>query len=457
MLSSLIIGGGPGGLGPLLWAAQAGVLPEWFARGVLIVDRQHALGGTLGRYAINSDSLGGAYLEFLDAPGTPAPLRALRDHPVTHQMEVYYDGFPPLDLVYRFLRVLGATMESMIAAQPGCAFWNNTDVRSLHLLPDGSLEARTVAPDGTAAKITARTAIVALGGRQNWMRQSLCQGLTLEDCSARYVMPSDRLLSHSGVAEAIRVLRGDPLRPVVILGGSHSAYSSAWTLAHLVPPEVLGTRAVFMLQRRPPRIFYPTREAAEADGHVVKDEDICPRTRRVNRLGGLRSDGRDMWRRIAAKPGTTAETRFIVLSLEQLSSAQVSELLAQAALVVPAFGYRSATLPIFDSRGRRLALNADAGGSNVDQACRLMLADVGTIENVFGIGLGTGFRPFGPMGGEPSFDGQANSLWLYQNGIGAMVHRGIMQVLDGPAAQTHSMAASEASSGLWPIAAPRPQ
>ncbi len=435
MLSSLIIGGGPGGLGPLLWAAQAGVLPDWLDRGLAIVDRQRVLGGTLGRYAINSDSLGGAYLEFLDAAGTPEALRALREDPVTRQMEEYYDGFPPLDLVYRFLRRLGAVMETIVAGHPRCAFLKGTDVRDLHLRSDGSLVARTVGPDGTAAEIAAQTAVVALGGRQNWIQQPLLPGLSLEQCRLRYVMPSDRLLSHSGVREAERVLLGmpgaDKGRSIVILGGSHSTYSCAWALANLLPAEALADRRAFIVQRRPPRIFYPSRQAAEADDHAVDDGDICPRTQRVNRLGGLRSDGRDMWRRIAQRPDVPAETRFTVLSLAQLDAGGLRRLLEEAELVIPAFGYRSATLPILDAHGRRLALNADAGGRSVAQDCRLLLANGSTLPNLFGIGLGTGFRPFGTMGGEPNFSGQANSLWLYQNGIGAMVHRGVFEVLDG--------------------------
>ena len=54
MLSSVIIGGGPGGLGPILWAAQHGLLPQWLDRGVAVVERQAHLGGTLGRFGINS-------------------------------------------------------------------------------------------------------------------------------------------------------------------------------------------------------------------------------------------------------------------------------------------------------------------------------------------------------------------------------------------------------------------
>ena len=451
MLSSIIVGGGPGGLGPLLWAAQAGILPDWLRRGVVVIDRQRILGGTLGRYAINSDSLGGAYLEFLDAAGTPDALRALRHDPVTQQMEEYYDGFPPLDLVYSFLRRLGAAMEKIIAEQPGCAFRCGTDVRSLHLQADGSVHALTVGPDGTAAVLEARTAVVALGGRQNWIQQPLTQDLSLSDCQPRYVMPSDRVLSHSGLKEVHRVLSADKERPIVILGGSHSAYSTAWTLANLVSAEVLGSRRVFILQRRPPRIFYPSREAAEADDYPVADGDICPRTQRVNRLGGLRSDGRDMWRRIAGRPEVAGETRFTVLPILRLYRGELRDLLEGAALVIPAFGYCSATLPIYDVHGHRLVLNADIGGRNVAQDCRLLLADGRTLPTVFGIGLGTGFRPFGAMGGEPNFSGQANSLWLYQNGIGAMVHRGVFEVLDGVAQEGLAAAASTA---VWPVGLP---
>jgi hypothetical protein len=88
-------------------------------------------------------------------------------------------------------------------------------------------------------------------------------------------------------------------------------------------------------------------------------------------------------------------------------------------------GYRSATLPIIDGAGHRLALSADANGYNVGDDCRLVLADGAVLPNVYGIGLGTGFRPSRAMGCEPNFSGQANSLWLYQNDIGATIYRGI--------------------------------
>jgi hypothetical protein len=87
-------------------------------------------------------------------------------------------------------------------------------------------------------------------------------------------------------------------------------------------------------------------------------------------------------------------------------------------------------LPVFDAQGERLALSAEAGGIAVGEGSRLLLSDGTTVPNLFGIGLGTGYRLPVSMGGEPNFDGQANSLWLYHNDIGAVIYRSIHE-LDG--------------------------
>jgi hypothetical protein len=455
MLSSIVIGGGPGGLGPLIWAAQTGVLPDWLSQGVAIVDRQDNLGGTLGRYAINSDSLGGAYLECLEAAGTPEEMRSLQDDPLALEMEVYRDGYPPLVLVDRFMHRLGAVIEGMLAAYPACAFYRGTQARSLHLDADGTVEVRVGDLNGGHHLVKARTAVIALGGQQDWINSPLPNGLTLGAFRLHKVMPSDRLLSHVGLAQAAQLLRADTGRPIAILGGSHSAYAAAWTLVNLLPADALGSRQIMILQRRPPRIFYPSRAAAMEDNYPVAPGDICPRTQRVNRLGGLRGDGREMWRRIAGRPGAPAEPRVTAHPLAQFSSERLRTTLEEAALIVPAFGYRSATLPVYDHRDQRLSLSADLGERSVAQDCRLLLADGGTVRNVFGIGLGTGYRPSGSMGGEPNLSGQANSLWLYQNDIGAVIHRGVQELLREPEPAT--VARPRPALAGWPIPATVPR
>ena len=434
MLSSVIIGGGPGGLGPIIWAAQHGLLPAWLDRGVAVVERQAYLGGTLGRFGIKSDSLGGSYLECLEAPGLPPELQPLRDEPLAQEMARYRDSFPPLVLVDRYMRRIGVALAGMLAERS--ALHLCTEARAIHLRRDGSVDVEITGPDGRESVLAARSAVVALGGRQRWMHGELKPGIALASCQMRHVMPSDRALSIAGLKEADQILAEAGRRPILILGGSHSAYSVAGAFLELPGAERLGKGQIVILQRREPRIFYPDRQAAHDDLYDVAPGDICPRTQRVNRMGGLRGFGREMWRQIALRPRTTPEPRVVSMDMQRLSADELGAMIAEAALVVPCFGYRSAMLPVFDPAGTRLSLNADLGGVAVGEQSRLLLSDGTSVPNLFGIGLGTGYKLPTSMGGEPNFDGQANSLWLYHNDIGAIIYRAIHELARHPEAAT---------------------
>jgi hypothetical protein len=435
MLSSIIIGGGPGGLGPLIWAAQHGLLPDWLDRGVAVVERQTHLGGTLGRFGIHSDSLGGSYLECIEAPGLPEALLPLRDDPLAREMAQYRNAFPPLSLVDRFMRRIGIALASMLEASTASSLHLSTEARALRLRPDGTIAVETIGADGTRAALFARSAVIALGGRQLWPQQALLPGVTLADCRMRRVMPSDRALSSDGLREANDIMAAAGRRRILILGGSHSAYAVADALLALPAADRLAAGQIAILQRRQPRVFYPDRNAALDDLYDVDPGDICPRTQRVNRMGGLRGYGREMWRQIAHRPRTLPEPRIVALPMRQFSATELRSQIEGAALVIPCFGYRSAMLPVFDAQGERLALSAEAGGVAVGDDSRLLMGDGRSLPNLFGIGLGTGYRLPTSMGGEPNFDGQANSLWLYQNDIGAVIYRAIQELVrEAPAA-----------------------
>src|SRR5215813_10622049 len=114
--ASVVVGGGPGGLGPLLWAAQNGLLDAWLDQGVALVERGGRLGGTLGRYGICSDSLGGSYLECLEAEALTPSFHHLRDEPTTLEMQHYRHGFPPLPLVDSYMGRIGQAMVEAFAS-----------------------------------------------------------------------------------------------------------------------------------------------------------------------------------------------------------------------------------------------------------------------------------------------------------------------------------------------------
>ena len=106
----------------------------------------------------------------------------------------------------------------------------------------------------------------------------------------------------------------------------------------------------------------------------------------------------------------------------QGSTAQVvaRRVLEQADLVIAALGYRPNALPLFDMNGRQMLL-AEAPGSMVDRDCRVLDINGLPIPRLLGLGLAAGFIPSGVLGGEPSFRGQTNGIWLWQNGVGAII------------------------------------
>ncbi len=432
--SSVVVGGGPGGLGPLVWAAQRGLLDAWLDQGVALVERTGRLGGTLGRYGICSDSLGGSYLECLEAEALASSFHHLREEPTTLEMQRYRHGFPPLPLVDSYMGRIGQAMAQAFTSHSASTLHLHTTVQSIHLRRDGMVALFARDSMARPRTIVARSAVVALGGRQPWQERAPESGLRFPDNADRRVLSSNVLLSHDGLAAANDIIALAAGRRIVVLGGSHSAYAVAWALLQLPAATTLSEAQIAIVQRRPPRVFYPDRAAAVADLYHVAPGDICARTQRVNRMGGLRGHGRDMWRQTACRPGTAPEPRVTVLAEQDFSRAELQAMLDEAALVAPCLGYRSATLPMFDADGLRLALNADNNSDAVDGDCRLLLADGTNLPNVFGIGLGTGFRPTEAMGCEPNFNGQANSLWLYQNDMGALIYRHIHAMLAKPEA-----------------------
>ena len=78
-------------------------------------------------------------------------------------------------------------------------------------------------------------------------------------------------------------------------------------------------------------------------------------------------------------------------------------------------------VPIADRDGLPIPLAAQDGKPMVDRHCRIVDGDGAPIAGLYGLGLAAGFVPWGPLGGEPSFSGQANGLWLWQNDVGLMI------------------------------------
>ena len=421
----LIVGGGPGGIAPLLAAHRNGQLNSLLARGVAVVEKTNALGtGSIGSYAINSDSTGRSFADCLQGDGD-TELTRLIDHPLTRTVAEAGDSTVPLEMAGRFLTLVGGALRRMIDQHPGSAALTGHSVEWARRSIDGWQVRVVDLGTGREQTLQARNLVIATGGHQPSERLAgeKVGGFDLmERCGDRLVQ-SGTVLTRDGLARVTAALAGREAPKVAIIGGSTSAVAVAHALLHRLPDVQFGAAGVTILHRRPLRVYYPDRASALADGYEEwTEQDVCPLSGRVFRLAGFRLDSRELVMQARGIGGRPPEPR---LRLHQVGGDDqaVASIVDEAHVVIAALGYRPRALPLLDRDGTEILLSSHTGPQRpmVDRQCRVLDAGGEPLQGLFGIGLAAGFVPSGTLGGERSFSGQANGLWLWQHDVGSII------------------------------------
>lgn len=430
--AALVIGGGPAGLAPLVWAARHGHLARLCRNGLVVVDAAEGLGaGSIGDHAIGSDTVSDTFLECLQ-DGQEERLLALRDHPTVSAIRVHKGGAAPLTVIAAFLRTLGQAMYEAIVAAGGTVLLGHRAI-TLRQQSNSAWSATIEDGDGLSFIIAADQVLLATGAtqRRKELASIMVAGAPLLPEFDAKLMLSGEVLGQGGAETIQRRLHGITAPRIAVVGGSHSAVASANFILNHLPGLDLGPEAVTIMHRRPLRVFYPTPAAALADGYTdFRSEDICAVSGRLYRLAGFRLDARELVMRALGVGGRPPEPR---LSLHRLqdgdNDSESRQRLQVADLIVAALGYRPTALAVLRRDGTewQLAAATSIAAPLVNSACEILDANHAAIPGLYGIGLAAGYLPQGAAGGEPSFIGQTNGLWLWQNPIGAMVVEALLQ------------------------------
>ncbi|NRR31511.1 6-phosphogluconolactonase [Oxalobacteraceae bacterium] len=437
VLATLIVGAGPGGIGPLIAARGNGRLDELMAGGLGIIDQGERAGvGELGHYAIRSDSFADSFLAPLGVAAQPS-FAGLLQHGPGAQLERQRGGPAALATVADFMGELSASLRQWLSTHSYDPFIGATRALRAHRQHDGSWLTDCRHTDGSSLSFRSKTLVLATGAAQS--RAALAQlpvaGQPLLPRFAGKTMLSGELLGQGGAALLAARLRGIQRPRIVIVGGSHSAMSSALFCLQHNDGAGQGAAAVTILHRKPFRITYRTPDEALAEGYTdFGAQDICPRTGRVFPLAGMRSDSRELLRRCWGLGGSVREARLRLHQLAVERDDEASTLLEQADLIVAALGYRPRALPLFDAAGQAIALQAHSGDAAlVDDRSRVLDGGRSPVPGVFALGLSAGF-PLAGVYGEPSFSGQANGLSLWHGDVGAGIVDQVLEQLRTPAA-----------------------
>lgn len=427
-VNTLIVGGGPAGLAPLISAGRTGDLEPILAGGLALAERGPAIGGgRIGGYAINSDSTAKTFVSLVMDNPHPS-LARLRAHPTTQAVAAHGLGPVPLALVGEFMAVVGASLHELITATGNHVLLDHEAVHTKRTRT-GLWRTEFRRSDGSERSVLSRFVVLATGGHQprSCLENENIGGRPLLPNYADKLIQSDDLLRRGGFDAVEARLAASGNRRIAIIGSSSSALASANALLKTEFGKNFGEAAVTVLHRRPLRVFYPSAEDALAEGYdEFGPDDICPVSGFVFRFAGFRLDSRELVMAARGIGGRPPEKRLRLHHLASGPDPVALNILDEAEVIVVALGYRPRALPVLGAAGEPIALFAHDHRSRplVDDQCRVLDEDGVPIHGLLGIGLATGFVSR-EIGGEPSFSGQTNGVWQWQNDVGAVLVRQI--------------------------------
>jgi hypothetical protein len=238
------------------------------------------------------------------------------------------------------------------------------------------------------------------------------------------LLQSNEALTAAGLDAIGSCLEAKRRKRVAIIGSSSSAMACANALLQTKYGRRFGAGVVTVLHRRPLRVFYTSAAAAMAEGYdEFGPDDICPISGFVFRFAGFRLESRELVMSALGIGGRRPEKRLRLHRLTTGPDPAALAILEDADVIVTALGYRPRALPVLAISGRPIPLYAAGPGAAplVDGKCRVLDAVGEHIRGLLGIGLAAGFISRETAGGEPSFSGQTNGLWQWQNDVGALI------------------------------------
>ena len=423
-----VTGFGPAGCGFLLHAIKTSSIERLVDDGLIVIDRAARPGaGKIGDYQLTGNSLSRAFLDCIDDPEIAWLFEDLNTiQPSIRQLRDLEFEAPPLDIVGEFLTAVARRTMDHLVERYGVPFLLETDIERIERSDLGryTLHLRSLSTDHVFS-VGAGSVVCALGGRQSKKvvgKTEIIPGITLDDATSHLMVSDEFLMLSDDAIRAAIPIEGEASGDVVVVGGSHSAISTVDRLCQALAPA--GLKRLTMLHGSPLRLYYASADEAHQDSYPFLDpEDICPMSGRVNRFGGLRYRSLDVAKSIL-KIGRTPDHDVDIhwLPLKSTSPKVISRTLREAPAVIACMGYQANLPPIVNSNNIAIPLCNWPRGVEVDELGQVMTVFQGPMHGMFAIGIGsTLLRRSDAIGGEPSFRGSADGVWLYHNHGGGVI------------------------------------
>ncbi|WP_445179252.1 hypothetical protein [Pseudomonas sp. McL0111] len=364
----------------------------------LILEKSTTLGsGEIGQYRITANSLGVVFLEkFQDR---------------TDELSLFLQGTPEwayfterrgeaveLRHVGRFLEHIGTYVAQHKTLYKRFEISTESVVTEIRLTAQGHY-CVTYRVDGQCVEVLCKKVIFNIGGRLN--------KTTVQH--PHHNIASDSLLK--GAHD--RALRNGEFNSLAIVGSSHSAISCLIRLVEQL--NYPGT--ITLLTKREFKLFFDSPASASEQDYPFVDADVCQASQRVNRYSGLRYDSFEFARKI--KQGLIPN--LSIVNIADASADQILSQIAQSDALIHSTGYKAGLVPILDVDGTALELQQDEFGLLTNPQLNPLTRDGRVLENFHTFGLGAGIKTGGDSGGEESFCGRIDGVWVYQHMVPGLI------------------------------------
>lgn len=417
-----VCGAGPAGIGFLLAAYKKGSLEQLISDSLVIIDKASTLGGgDLGKYSMTANTTAGTFIEIInDSDHKNIFTNIKKSSALYREMNENREKTVSLYHVSKFLEEISAELLKYVTLKGGNVL-KEEEVISCQITNEGYILTIRNIKSQQESEIYAKKVLMNLGAMQS--KSTSIEILEKSDYLTGYNLKASKILTTNDII-ATPNDKIDTQETISIVGASHSAFSAI---------EIINKnkkcKNINLIYYPPIRIQYPSVTAANEDSYTFDQElDVCPITGGVNRYGGLRFAARNIALSIL-KTGKIfdSEVNINLIEINKINEKKIQKHLDSSQKIVTCFGYEP-NLPVFrDKSGVEFNLKMRSLGVFVDSSGGIYMENQELLQNFYAFGIGSGLSISKEIGGERSFQGRVDGVWLYQNDIGDK----ILESIDG--------------------------
>lgn len=228
----------------------------------------------------------------------------------------------PLYQIGQFLVEVGKVVLDFFDSHPQSTYYCSTEVIKIQQTQIKNQNIWKIISRNLLTKsiseVYARYVVLASGGKQTLPK--------LPNIPSTKLYSSDYICTTSGIQELINKLRNYPRKRIVIIGGSHSAFSAAWICLNKLgwykesdsplyssinsnntnsSTNTSSNHSIYIVHRHEIKVFYACKKDADRDKYVSYEG--INKQGQIHPFSGLRGDAKALYRNI--KTGTETRVR----------------------------------------------------------------------------------------------------------------------------------------------------